>query len=389
MKPVAPTTPLTNALVGRLETALQTANKTVEESILEGVQERVAKRISRCGLCSRREAERWIEAGRVKIDGKVISDLGSLVTPANVLAVDNIPIRAEPPKLYVFNKVRNMLVTRYEDDKGRDTLGQLLEEMGEPALLPVGRLDYTTEGLLLLTNDGELKQYLELPESELVRVYRARVYGRVRQDRFDGLEKGITIEGFRYKGIKITVEDAGQRKGPRPEPQWRLKLPGAQVPQPESRANTWLNVELHEGKNREVRKVLEHFGLEVSRLIRTQYGPYHLTSDVESGIVKHVPIVDELKPHCGKTWNWHPESKNAAKKKGLGSSVRLMGGEPLEEASESPLEPSVLDASNEAEAPSAFKSGAAERRSSMPKSKPPPMRTGPKTYRKTRPRESL
>lgn len=367
-----PTTPLTNDLVGRLESALKTANTTAEEAILEGVQERVAKRISRCGLCSRREAERWIEAGRVKIDGETITDVGALVTPKNVLAVDNIPIRAEPPKLFIFNKVRNMLVTRYADEKGRETLGELLDEMGQPALLPVGRLDFSSEGLLLLTNDGELKQYLEKPESELKRVYRVRVYGRVRQDRFDGLEKGITIDGFRYKGLKVTVEDAAERKGPRPEPQWRMKLPGASAPAPESRANTWLNVEIHEGKNREIRRVLEHLGLEVSRLIRIQYGPYLLTPDVESGIVKQVPVLDELKPHCGQTWNWHPQTKT--RKSSMAPAV-------------SPLNAAAAEASH-ASAPSAFHAEAAERRFSMPKSNPPPNRRPKKSAQSNR-REML
>lgn len=360
-----PTTPLTTDLVGRLQTALKTANTTAEEAILEGVQERVAKRISRCGLCSRREAERWIEAGRVKIDGEIVSDVGALVTPKNVLAVDNIPIRAEPPKLFMFNKVRNMLVTRYADEKGRDTLGELLEEMGQPALLPVGRLDFTSEGLLLLTNDGELKQYLEKPDSELIRVYRVRIYGRVRQDRFTGLENGITIDGFRYKGLKITVESANERKGPRPEPQWRLKLPGANVPSPDSRANTWLKVELHEGKNREIRRVLEHLGLEVSRLIRIQYGPYLLTPDVESGIVKQVPVVEELKPHCGQTWNWHPQTKS--KKSSIAPSLAALDGAPEEDG---------------------FQTEATERRMSMPKSNPPPNRR-PKKSESSNRREML
>ena len=312
----------------------------------------------------------------MKIDGEIIKDLGAVVTPKQVLAVDNIPIRAEPPKLWIFNKVRNMLVTRYEDEKGRETLGQLLEEMGQPALLPVGRLDYTSEGLLLLTNDGELKQYLELPSSELKRVYRVRVYGRVRQERFNGLEKGITVDGFRYKGIKVTVEDAAKRTNPRPEPQWRLKLPGAVVPAPESRANTWLKVELHEGKNREIRRVLEHLGLEVSRLIRIQYGPYHLTNDVQSGIVKSVPIVDELKPHCGQTWNWHPETSKRRKRPVTAPLVPQLPVERDEEAF-----PGLEDESSELEERkprmSSFQAAASERRMSMPKSNPRPKSNPP------------
>lgn len=302
-----PTTPLTGELVNRLENALLSPQKLSDDVEFDGVGERVAKRIARCGLCSRREAEKWIAEGRVKISGKIVDSLGATVRPGQLLEVDDIPIRAEAPKLFLFNKVRNMLITRSETDaKGRDTLGQLLAEMGEPTLMPVGRLDYTSEGLLLLTNDGELKRYLEHPESKIVRVYRVRVYGRVQQSKFDGLERGITIDGFTYKGVKVTVENARERKGPSPAPQRSVLRSGTPIPTPETRANTWLRVELQEGKNREIRKIMEFLGLEVSRLIRIQYGPYKLTHDVDSGIVKSIHIVPELKQHTNLHWNWHP-----------------------------------------------------------------------------------
>lgn len=356
----APTTPLTSDLVDRLEGALLKSAEEPAEVALEGIRERVIKRIARCGLCSRREAEKWILEGRVKIDGEIIKEVGASITPQQVLAVDNIPIKAEAPKLFIFNKVRNMLITRNADEKGRETLGQLLAEMGEPTLLPVGRLDYTSEGLLLLTNDGELKQYLERPESEMRRVYRVRVYGRVTQDRFRGLERGITIDGFRYKGLNITVEDVHNRKGPRPEPQWRMKLPGATIPTPETRANTWLTVEIFEGKNREIRRVLEHLGLQVSRLIRIQYGPYLLTPDIESGIVKPVPIVAELKEHTNQNWNWHPTLK---KKPKINSSLVAQAQGESQDLDD-PLDPVTFSNS--------FGSASAQRRSSMPKSNPPP-----------------
>jgi 23S rRNA pseudouridine2605 synthase len=304
-KPEGPKTSLTREMVGRLENALKqtsTDSATAEKGV---IQERVAKRIARCGLCSRREAEQWIRMGRVSVDGKILDELGTVVSPGQVLAVDGIPIRAEPPKLFIFNKVRNMLITRSETDgKGRETLGQLLAEMGEPTLLPVGRLDFSSEGLLLLTNDGVLKRYLEHPDSNLLRVYRVRVYGRVKQQKFDGLENGIEIDGFKYRGVKVKVENALDRKGPTPAPQWRVKESG-NIPTPDARANTWLTVELREGKNREIRKIMEHFGLEVSRLIRIQYGPYRLTPDVESGMVKPVTIAADLKPHTNQDWDWH------------------------------------------------------------------------------------
>ena len=300
---------MTGEFVKRLESALFRPKTLSEDPDLSGIEERVAKRIARCGLCSRREAEKWITEGRVKIDGRIVSELGSPVRPGQLLEVDDIPIRAEPPKLFLFNKVRNMLITRRaEDEKGRNTLGQLLAEMGEPTLLPVGRLDYSSEGLLLLTNDGELKRYLEHPMSRIVRVYRVRVYGRVRQSKFDGLEKGITIDGFEYKGVKVTVESAAEREGPSPAPQRALLRSGSTVPSPDTRANTWLRVELQEGKNREIRRIMEHLGLQVSRLIRIQYGPYKLTRDIESGIVKSMHILPELKSRTNLNWNWHPNS---------------------------------------------------------------------------------
>lgn len=299
-----PTTPLTEDLVGRLTNALHRTPEDADAASLSDTSEKVSKRIARCGLCSRREAEKWILDGRVKIDGQLVLEVAARITPRQQLLVDNIPVKAEPPKLFIFNKVRNMLITKdTEDEKGRDTLGQLLEEMGDPTLMPVGRLDFSSEGLLLLTNDGELKRYLEHPDSKIERKYRVRVYGRVQQSRFDGLEQGITIDGFRYRGIKVTVEDASKRAGPTPEPQWRVKASG-RTPAPEARANTWLTVSLSEGKNREIRRIMEHLGLEVSRLIRIQYGPYKLRPDIESGIVAPVDIKPDLMKHTNQFWEY-------------------------------------------------------------------------------------
>lgn len=324
-KPV-PTAKLSSEVVDRLENALK--KKSVVDVEDNELRERVAKRVARCGLCSRREAERWIMMGRVSVDGKIVDELGATVSPGQQLAVDNIPIRAEAPKLFIFNKVRNMLITRAtNDEKNRDTLGQLLTEMGDPTLLPVGRLDYSSEGLLLLTNDGELKRYLEHPDSNILRVYRVRVFGRVRQEKFDGLEKGIEINGFKYKGVSVTVENQKDRSGPTPAPQWRVAQSG-QIPKPEERANTWLKVELREGKNREIRNIMEYFGLEVSRLIRIQYGPYKLTPDIESGIVKPVAITTDLKAHTNQHWDWHADQVEPSSTRSSASRLKVPKSNP-------------------------------------------------------------
>ena len=223
--------------------------------------ERLAKRIARAGLASRREAERLIEAGRVSVDDAVVTSPALNVTLASRIAVDGelLPT-AEPARLFRYHKPRGLVVSA-TDPQGRPTIYDRLPT-SLPRLMPVGRLDVTSEGLLLLTNDGEVKRHLELPATGWLRRYRARAYGRVDQAALDRLKNGIEIEGVAYGPIDAKLE---RDEGP----------------------NLWLAIGLREGKNREVRRVLAHFGLQVSRLIRVAYGPFQLGS-LPRGAVEEV-----------------------------------------------------------------------------------------------------
>ena len=212
--------------------------------------ERVAKVLARAGLCSRREAERWIAAGRVAVDGKTLTTPAVLVTAENTVTVDGDPIPAAAPmRLWRYHKPPG-LVTSHRDPQGRPTV---FERVGEslPRVVSVGRLDLNSEGLLLLTNDGGLARRLELPATGWTRRYRVRVHGTVDERKLKGLEKGVTVSGIRYGPIRAALDK-------------------------QSRANAWLTVSLEEGHNREIRKVMEHLGLEVNRLIRVAYGPFQL-----------------------------------------------------------------------------------------------------------------
>lgn len=212
--------------------------------------ERIAKRIARSGLCSRRDAERWIAAGRVAVDGDVLSSPALTVTTANLVTVDGEPLpQAEHSRIFRFHKPTGV-VTAARDPGGRKTIYDRLPE-GLPRLMPIGRLDLTSEGLLLLTNDGELKRRLELPATGWQRRYRVRVYGRVDPEKLAALKRGIKVDGFDYGPIEASLD----------------RVQGS---------NAWLSVALREGKNREIRRVLEHFGWVVNRLIRTSFGPFQL-----------------------------------------------------------------------------------------------------------------
>lgn len=212
--------------------------------------ERIAKVMARAGLCSRREAESWITAGRVSVNGKVLSTPACVVTDRDDIVVDGNPLpKKETTRLFLHHKPAG-LVTTNKDERGRDTVFDKLPD-GLPRVVSVGRLDLNTEGLLLLTNDGELARYLELPATGWVRVYRVRAHGNVTQERLDKLKNGLTYEGVKYGPIIATLE----------KPQG---------------SNVWLNVSLTEGKNREIRNVMEALGLKVNRLIRLSYGPFQL-----------------------------------------------------------------------------------------------------------------
>jgi 23S rRNA pseudouridine2605 synthase len=203
--------------------------------------------LARAGIASRREIERMIAEGRIKLNGETITTPATVLDDVAGLTVDGRPVRpAKASRLYRFYKPQGAL-TAAHDPKGRPTIYDKLPP-GLPRLMPVGRLDFMTEGLLLLTNDGELKRQLELPQTGVVRTYRARAYGQVSQAQLEELAEGITIEGIRYGSINANLE---RRTG----------------------SNCWIEMSLAEGKNREVRRVLAHLGLKVSRLIRVAYGP--------------------------------------------------------------------------------------------------------------------
>lgn len=214
--------------------------------------ERVAKRIARAGLCSRREAERWVEAGRVAVDGNTLSSPAFNVPVGAIVTVDGTPIPdAEPTRLWRFHKPAGSMTTN-RDPEGRKTVFDFLPE-SLPRVITVGRLDYNSEGLLLLTNDGDLARRLEHPDTGWRRRYRVRVHGKVDEDRLAGLAQGVTIDGVRYGAIDARFER-------------------------EQGSNAWLSVALTEGKNREVRRICEHLDLQVTRLIRVSYGPFQLGS---------------------------------------------------------------------------------------------------------------
>lgn len=227
--------------------------------------ERIAKVMARAGLASRREAETWIAAGRVTVNGAVITSPALNVTPSDRIAVDGVPLRArERTRLFRYHKSRG-LVTTHSDPQGRPTIFRALPK-DLPRLVSVGRLDINTEGLLLLTNDGGLARVLELPATGWLRRYRVRALGRVTQEALDRLRAGLTVAGVHYGPIEATLDR-------------------------EQGANIWLTVGIREGKNREVRRVMETLGLKVNRLIRVAFGPFEL-GDLEDGQVKEVATED-------------------------------------------------------------------------------------------------
>lgn len=223
--------------------------------------QRIAKLLARAGVASRREIERMIAEGRIALDGVAVETPATLLPSLHGVTVDGIAVAAPAPtRLFLFHKPTGCLTTE-RDPAGRPTIYDRLPE-GLPRLMPIGRLDMNTEGLLLLTTDGGFKRQMELPSTGVPRTYRARAFGEVSQQQLEDLFDGVEIEGIRYGRIEANLE---RRTG----------------------RNQWIEMTLTEGKNREVRRVLEHMDLKVNRLIRTAYGPFTL-GDMPVGTVEEV-----------------------------------------------------------------------------------------------------
>ena len=235
---------------------------TFKSKALDTRPERIAKAIARSGLCSRREAERWIINGQVKLNSKILTECGVNVTSKDVIEVNGKPLPNKViTKLWMYHKQRGYLVTNY-DPEGRSTIFDQLKNKIETRFISVGRLDMDSEGLILLTNDGDLARKLELPATGWLRKYRVRVHGYVIPKDLEPLKNGITIDGIRYGRIDAALD---RQQG----------------------SNAWLTLSFREGKNREVRKVMNHLGYNVNRLIRISFGPFNL-KNLPSGELEEV-----------------------------------------------------------------------------------------------------
>jgi 23S rRNA pseudouridine2605 synthase len=223
--------------------------------------ERLAKRIAGAGVCSRREAEKLIEEGRVKVNGKTVKTPAFNVTADDAVIVNGKLLAAQDKvRLWLYHKPAG-LITTHKDPQGRPTVFEALPK-GMPRVISIGRLDLNSEGLLLLTNSGDLARKLELPSTGWIRRYRARVFGKITPAMIAEMKKGIVAQGVHYGSVEAVIDS-------------------------EKGDNTWLTVALTEGKNREIRKIFEHFGCKVSRLLRTSYGPFQLGS-LSKGDIKEV-----------------------------------------------------------------------------------------------------
>lgn len=235
---------------------------TYKASEYEG--ERIAKVIARCGHCSRREAEKLIADGCVKVNGQVITSPAINITDQSIKINNKLLNTKEKTRVWLFNKPKGSVVSSITDKKIPTVFDLLPKNM--PRVIAVGRLDINTEGLLIFTNNGELSSYISSPKTAWTRHYRVRVHGKLNKKRFEALSKiGPTIDGIKYKPIKILVEKEGES------------------------TNSWLRVSINEGKNREVKNIMKDLGLEVTRLIRTGFGPFHL-GNLQTGMIKEVPM---------------------------------------------------------------------------------------------------
>lgn len=225
-------------------------------------KERIAKKMADAGLCSRREAERWILAGRVQINGGTLKTPAYVVGDEDTVLVDGKPLtQKSQTRVWMYHKPAGLIVSAH-DPQGRSTIFEHLPK-NMPRVISVGRLDLNSEGLLLLTNDGAWARKMELPANGWERTYRVRVHGVVSGEMLGRLSKGVKVDGIQYAPCQVEVE---RKQG----------------------TNTWLKMTLHEGKNREIRKLMKFFGLEVSRLIRISYGPYQLGT-LAPGAVQEAP----------------------------------------------------------------------------------------------------
>lgn len=276
--------------------------------------ERIAKVLSRAGVASRREAERLIELGEVAVNGKVITSPALNVTPRDKITVRGQAVaEPEPPRLWLYYKPEG-LVTSASDEKGRDTVfDHLPEDM--PRVMSVGRLDLNSEGLLLLTNDGELKRRLELPSTGWLRKYRVRVNGNPTDPDLQPLRKGVIVDGEKFQPMEVRLD---RHQG----------------------ANAWLTVGLREGKNREIRRAMNHIGLTVNRLIRTSYGPFRL-NELKPG------DVEEIKPRILREQlgladpSADPATGRAGQKPASKAAGRATGGKPRDGGTDAPAKPAV------------------------------------------------
>jgi 23S rRNA pseudouridine2605 synthase len=234
----------------------------VVEPAAEPRGDRIAKWLARAGVASRRDVERMLAEGVIKLNGKVVTHPATFIAPGDVVQVKGAVVDGpERTRVWRYHKPEG-LVTTHKDPEGRPTVFDKLRSQ-LPRVVSVGRLDLTSEGLLLLTNDGGLARQLELPSTGWLRRYRVRVFGVPNEGALRALAKGVTVEGVRYGPIEAAVD---AKKGD----------------------NTWLTVSLREGRNREIRRVMAHLGLSVSRLIRIAYGPFQL-GVLERGGIEEIP----------------------------------------------------------------------------------------------------